>query len=234
MFSERRIQNMWDSNPHGAGIMYQANGKVYVVKGLMTVEDFNHAVKDIGRKRPMVMHFRIKTHGNIIPELTHPFWIEQDKLAMVHNGIVSWLIQHTTNTLSDTAIYAQWIPYTFENPWYALNTKETQARIRNHSGWSKFAFLHASGRVLIINKESGCSEPDGSWFSNEGYKNLEDTEKYVSYVYKAKDWDYSKWVSSEAKKSTTETNPEVTKVDSLISVKNDKETSVIEADGNKI
>lgn len=67
----------WNNND-GAGFMYLHEGMVHIRKGYMKFLDFSNAIKDIDndiglKDRPVIMHFRIGTHGKNVPENTHPF-----------------------------------------------------------------------------------------------------------------------------------------------------------------
>jgi len=84
-----RLKSCWDNNSDGAGFMYSENGKLNIVKGLMTFDSFIKSYNDISPlNKRIVIHFRYGTHGKICPDLTHPFIINKS-LALVHNGILS-------------------------------------------------------------------------------------------------------------------------------------------------
>lgn len=84
-----RLKSCWDNNSDGAGFMYSENGKLNIVKGLMTFDSFIKSYDDISSlNKQVVIHFRYGTHGKICPDLTHPFLINKS-LALVHNGVLS-------------------------------------------------------------------------------------------------------------------------------------------------
>jgi hypothetical protein len=100
------LEQCWRRNPDGAGIAYASNdGGINVVKGLMTLKDLIAAM-DVVREVPTsmyVVHFRIGTHGNKDETNTHPFWVKDGKLAIVHNGILPFSsMLDTTSKVSDT------------------------------------------------------------------------------------------------------------------------------------
>ena len=97
------MKNCWDRNPHGAGYMYQDDGKVIISKGYTTFADFKTSVESIPDydKRPLVYHFRIATHGTVVPENTHPFPVSSNvnhlkaldlkcACGIAHNGIINF------------------------------------------------------------------------------------------------------------------------------------------------
>jgi hypothetical protein len=97
-FSEENLRKMWDSNSHGAGIAWIEKGKVRVVKGLMTFDNFIEVYKSISEGVVHAVHFRLKSAGEVVPQLTHPFRIDsldmqqlryQAKSVLFHNGTVS-------------------------------------------------------------------------------------------------------------------------------------------------
>lgn len=181
--SDETIRNMWDNNDDGAGIMYADRGKVRIVKGLMNLEDFKKAYQRIGNHRKMVMHFRIKTHGAVSAELTHPFWIRKGSLAMVHNGIITLTSDMNIGNESDTSIYAKVLAHRYDDPREALRSETELQRITSEIGWSKLVFLDGNNEHIIVNEKSG-DWVDGCWFSNSSHKS--------SY----KRWSYSRYTSS--------------------------------------
>ena len=98
------IENMWDGNDDGAGIMWVSNNKVHIKKGFMKLKDFKRFLGKLKKrydidKIPVVMHFRITTHGGTKPENTHPFPITSKiknlqaleictDLGVAHNGTI--------------------------------------------------------------------------------------------------------------------------------------------------
>jgi predicted glutamine amidotransferase len=168
--SEDTIRNMWDNNDDGAGFMYADRGKVRVVKGLMKLADFMKAYQRVGEHRKIVMHFRIRTHGTISAELTHPFWIRKGSLAMVHNGVISATSHAGISDESDTSLYAKMLAHRWADPLDALTSEAEIQKIVTEIGWSKLVFLTGENEHMIINEKSG-DWVDGCWFSNSSHKN---------------------------------------------------------------
>lgn len=190
--SDETIRNMWENNDDGAGFMYADRGRVRVVKGLMKLEDFMNAYRRVGDHRKLVMHFRIKTHGVVSAELTHPFWIRKGNLAMVHNGIITATSHASISGESDTSLYAKILSHRYADPRAALENETEIQKIVGEIGWSKLVFLDGSDRHIIVNEKSG-DWVDGCWFSNSSHKNS--YRRYggwtsVSNYYKASDGDY--------------------------------------------
>lgn len=168
--TESTLKNMWENNDDGAGFMYPDRGKVRVVKGLMTFSDFLKAYHRVGEHRKIVMHFRIRTHGAVSPQLTHPFWIQKGNLAMVHNGVISSVNHHGLPDESDTSLYAKILAHRYPDPIEALTNQEELEKIVKEIGWSKLVFMAGDGDHLIVNEKSGDWE-NGCWFSNRSHSN---------------------------------------------------------------
>lgn len=164
------ITAMWDANSDGAGFMYTLNNRVHISKGFMTLDelltslagtdkklqdDFQTSLKEL----PVVMHFRIGTHGSKTAPNTHPFPISsKDKylkaldvtcdIGMVHNGVISI---KTTGDISDTMQYIK----DYATPLAVLNNRfhkvpAGQAILEETIGYSKLAFLDSEGDITTI------------------------------------------------------------------------------------
>lgn len=113
------LKHCWDNNPDGAGFMFASKGKVVVRKGFMKYEHLMKELKNIENVKDltMVLHFRIKTHGEVSPQLTHPFVVSTNKdvelatrarvkRAFVHNGIITGMGYQMKND-SDTSVFVR-------------------------------------------------------------------------------------------------------------------------------
>lgn len=167
--SREQLQIMWDANPHGAGFMYAHNGEVKVVKGLMTMDALVAAMEEVGPLRKMVLHFRIKTHGAISPEMTHPFWVNEGKLAMVHNGVIRPLVHKTTEKVSDTAVFAKTLAANYTDPLLAVKSSFHREMMEAYIGSSKMVFMDGTGETWILNEHLG-EWSKNVWYSNLKYK----------------------------------------------------------------
>jgi len=163
----KTLEQCWEYNPHGAGIAYALNGKVFIEKGLMTWEDFQiaFASADIWTDLAALFHFRIRTHGDTDEANTHPFEVVPGKLAFAHNGVMSGMTRTSRPDLSDTQVFNRYIlqqlPHNF------LRNSGMTALIENMiGGRNKLAFLDGSGKITIINERAGTRKDSGLWFSN--------------------------------------------------------------------
>lgn len=173
-FSKKQLKTMWDNNPHGAGFMYAEDGKVKIVKGLMTLEALWDAIQAVGPLRKLVIHFRIRTHGAQSAELTHPFWIREGKLGMVHNGVIRTLVNETSDAESDTAVFARKLSAAYSNPLLAIRNPFHRDMLEAYIGFSKMVFMEGDGSTYILNEHMG-EWSKNVWYSNDKYK---DATKY--------------------------------------------------------
>lgn len=180
ILSKPQIKTMWDNNPDGAGFMYADGGKVHIVKGLMTLDALWDAMEAVGPSRKLVIHFRIRTHGAKSAELTHPFYVQQDKLGMVHNGVIRPLVNETSDTDSDTSVFARKLGQAYSNPLTAIRNPFHRDMLEAYIGFSKVVFMDKNGATHILNEHMG-EWKDNVWYSNDRYKETK-YSTYGSYV----------------------------------------------------
>lgn len=184
--SRAQMKIMWDANPDGAGFMFADGKQVHIRKGFMTLDAFYEAVQEAGPLRKMVMHFRIKTHGAISPELTHPFEIRKGKLAMVHNGVIRSLTNETSEAESDTAVFARKFSEAYVNPLLAIKNEFHRDMLEAYIGFSKMVFMDEAGHTYILNESLGeWDKSSGVWYSNDRYKPYRFTGSYTTGNYTA-------------------------------------------------
>jgi predicted glutamine amidotransferase len=98
-FSVDDLKKMWDANSHGAGVAWCDGSRVKVRKGFMKFEEFIEFYEEgVPRGVMHAIHFRLRSAGEVVPELTHPFRVdvvdtqELEYVAdrvLFHNGTVS-------------------------------------------------------------------------------------------------------------------------------------------------
>lgn len=167
ILSNETLLQCWDSNPDGAGFMYADGGEVKIKKGYMDFDSFIAAYEQ-HKQDKMVIHFRIKTHGLVNEENTHPFRVNK-KMGFVHNGTISGV--HTKDkAYSDTWHFNEQIikPIVKKAPWM-MDTAAIQTLITDFIGYSKLIFMDGRGDVTIYNESKGYWD-DECWFSNKSYE----------------------------------------------------------------
>ena len=125
---EQKLKNMWDKNPHGAGILVDNGEKIKYTKGYMTWEDFKQGLEKYKSEFNLkdvvfATHFRITTHGKTDKFTTHPFLLspryedlrkteyEGKTPVMMHNGTITGFGGLLDKNSSDTQDYAATIGY---------------------------------------------------------------------------------------------------------------------------
>jgi len=175
------IETMWFRNHDGAGFMYAQGGMVHIEKGFMKLSDFTAALNRVREtvdldSTAVVMHFRIATHGGVIPANTHPFPVTSSvgmlqklscttPLGVAHNGIISSVIPR--KGISDTMEYIasqlgplyKGVPKFYENP-------HLMEMISNAVD-SRLAFMTGAGELYTV---GDFVEDEGIMYSNSTYK----------------------------------------------------------------
>lgn len=175
------IRTMWRHNDDGAGIMYVDGGRVRITKGYMTLSAFETMLDELEKTHdltatPVVMHFRIRTHGGTNPECTHPFPITDSvgalkklqirtDIGVAHNGIIHSVVPR--DGISDTMEYiaTQLAPLKRAMPKF-LGNKHARLMIQNAID-SRMVFLTQSGELHTI---GDFVEDNGVLYSNTSYK----------------------------------------------------------------
>ena len=182
MPSDDIICNMWYSNPHGAGIMWVENNEVYIKKGFMELNGFLDFIHSFSKERntvdiPIVMHFRITTHGGTKPENCHPFPITESmneltaleiktNMGIAHNGIISCV--NPREGISDTMEYISTNLYELYNIYNDFYKSERILGDIYKVISSKMAILTSDGRISLIGDFTTNS--DGCLYSNRSYQ----------------------------------------------------------------
>lgn len=195
--SEKILKNSFTNNPDGGGFAFNLHGQVVIKKGYMTFNDFLRAIKDADRqynlkKRGVLIHTRIATHGGVNPEMCHPFPICADEgalkkieyvspYAVIHNGVISLTSTEASakKTMSDTAVFIERYLSKLSNYDGWFDKTETMEIVGDLIG-SKMAILRGDGKIIHT---SGFTKDGDIWYSNSSYKDNYATYKAYKYVY---------------------------------------------------
>ena len=212
--AETTIENMWYNNSDGAGLMYAAGGNVYIEKGFMSLKAFKAALKRLEKtidvvNTPIILHFRITTHGKTSPGNCHPFPVVEKlpllqmtkcktPLAVAHNGIIS--IKPSKEDISDTMEYimSQLAPmYQLKKDFYK---QDAGKKLVYNFIRSKMVFLDGTGHIETIG--DFIEDKDGLLYSNTSYKTRTiyynwDLGNYGVKLYGSKHGKYMTWLTDE-------------------------------------
>lgn len=189
MPSEQTLANCFYANSDGSGFMV-ANGKtVSIRKGYMKFDDFIEAVDDFGdlTDRSVVMHFRIKTHGDVQPSCCHPFPVSSDvddlralsfetRVAVAHNGIIDCMRSYTDKDTSDTMAYIMNVIAPIRRLSEDFMNNDNALDVFDATVGSRLCFLDNSGDIVTV---GDFIEDGGVLYSNTSY--LRKTYQYRSY-----------------------------------------------------
>lgn len=165
VFTNEQLDDFYLRNPDGFGAIVKQPDGVKVFKKVGSLAEIQDLYKLEVASYEAVIHFRMKTHGDIDLFNCHPYQVTES-LYMAHNGILS------TGNAADQSKSDTW--HYIENYLKPLLTKHPdllhepafQKMLGSHIGASnKFAFMNGNGSVVIINKFAGV-EHFNSWLSN--------------------------------------------------------------------
>lgn len=169
---KNQIQNSWDNNDMGAGLLWSKDNKLNVFKTYEYDEylDKYNEIRDDKSVGNIVLHFRIATSGYNGEHNLHPFLVNND-LGFVHNGVIKGL---GNKSFSDTYQFNDMLKKFNHN---FVGCEMTKYFISEYIGYSKLIFLDNKDRYTIINEELGKWN-SGNWYSNDSYKQYNDFHYY--------------------------------------------------------
>lgn len=168
--TEDQLLNCHTSNKDGCGFSYISTDYAGVrrLKTYKTM-DFNKFKKQYYRavknnpESPMLIHFRIATHGTVDKFNCHPFKVNK-RMVMIHNGVITGM--GVDKDKSDTQLFNDKILKTLPKGWE--NSDGISKLIEKFIVGSKMLTLDIDGTVRIYNESAGHWK-DGIWFSNNSY-----------------------------------------------------------------
>lgn len=204
------FESCFDWNGDGVGIAYKSRGSFHYIKGFMNLTTAWKFYKKFPNA-PHVIHFRLGTSGDNIPELTHPFICSKDsnlslkysgkETLLFHNGIIhDWRahcviheIDSNDKKMSDTRFAA------------ILIGKKGIKVLNELNG--KYIALH-KGKIYT---KGHFIKENGVYFSNDGYKMgrydwLKDDYYYEKYYGKYDGYGGYKKESTEISNANADSN----------------------------
>lgn len=168
--TEGLLHDIFDSNSDGVGAMYTTSKNKLrtpkvLPKNLGECIAFIRQLPDDDRN--LALHFRMRTHGDTNLENCHPYTVLDDKIAMMHNGV----LQHgnkADTSKSDTWHYINNTvrPVLAEAPKLFVNTAWMRLVEEDIGSGNRFAIMDHTGDLAILNKHTGLMVNDTMWFSN--------------------------------------------------------------------
>lgn len=184
------LYNGYEANSNGCGFAYSEKGKLYIVKGLFS---FNEFIKKYREKEqfPMLIHFRWATHGNTNTLNCHPFDVLNGKYALIHNGVLP--IHCTIEELSDTGNFTKMVIEPMLNDDFNPRKPAFRFLMEQAIGTNnKIALMSAKGEVTIYNAD--CGETEDA---------VDKDEKLITFKVKDKEYKEQVWYSNGCYKSLT-------------------------------
>lgn len=169
--SKQTFKTCWGNNPHGGGIAWSDGNKVHTFKEIKSVSTMYTKYCELRDQFPdgnILIHFRIATHGRINETNCHPFKVS-NKLAFIHNGMISSPTLGKSPDFSDTYLFNQLILQKL--PKNFVNNEAILSMMADFIGYSKLIFLSANNDWCIVNESLGIWDGD-NWFSNDSYLEL--------------------------------------------------------------
>lgn len=202
------LKEAFSSNSDGAGFAWADGEKCWSRKGYFNADDFVHDYEEIAAKGlPMLVHFRLATHGSEDHTNCHPFDVGGG-WYMAHNGVLNI---KTIGTESDTAAFARTIRPLLERDTDLIRQEAAQQVLLERIGTSnKLAFLRSDGEYVIINESAGHWHK-GVWYSNHSYQ----TCSWRGYSYGGADSYEDYWQRYGTRHSVVTTTPHAPKDDKV-------------------
>lgn len=176
----------YSRNRDGFGAMWTEDGRVNHFKtlGLTEQETFDMMHEYADKFEDVIFHLRMKTHGKVVPALSHPFRILHKSrhgrdLFFMHNGVLGSFGNNLKYGQSDTTVFKDKIlvPLLTRNP-DALDDPEIIEALNKLTSGSRLIFLDSTGKTWRTS-ESSWNSRYGLTLSNTYM--LPD-EKYVAPV----------------------------------------------------
>lgn len=165
------LQNCYDNNPDGWGIMSAEDNRLFFIKDVKDFNSFYTSWKEFDTSKPRAIHFRRKTSGLLNKENCHPFFAgsnEPDKSAvgMMHNGMISYTEKYKDMNDTFHFVMERVAPFVDKYP-NIINDPAFYELLEEVTSSSKLLFLTNKGDYHITN-EKRWEKHHGCMFSNPG------------------------------------------------------------------
>lgn len=165
-FTNDFLEDVYNKNSDGFGVMYAEGGKVHVYKCLpRSAQEMVDFYAKHAEGRDCIWHARMQTHGDIDIDNCHPYMVTDD-IYLAHNGVLS-CGNNADRSKSDTWHFIRNImrPALTAEPDLMLDPTWISFIGAMIGSSNKFGLVRADGHMVVINESSGV-EFVGAWLSN--------------------------------------------------------------------
>ena len=148
------LYKAYKRNPHGCGLVSPSvryKGLSYAI--------FEAKLKRCKKEEPLLIHFRLATHGSVRRKNCHPFHDAKTNTYFMHNGVMGWAQPCKDETDSEW-VFRKYLQPCIDK--YGIESEELQRLSARLIGGSKFAFLQG-GNVRLF---GDFAQMNGLYFSN--------------------------------------------------------------------
>lgn len=156
------FDHVFKRNDDGFGAMWVDQGRVRAFKKIgMSADEIYSMMEELAERHPdVVFHMRYKTHGQVIPGLSHPFRILHKNrhgkdMFFMHNGVLGDFGKNLNHGQSDTTVFKDkiLIPLLTRNP-DALDDPDVFAGIERLTQGSRLIFMDSTGKTWRTSDKS--------------------------------------------------------------------------------
>lgn len=152
-------------NSDGFGLMYSHRGQLFTLRMVGTLSETLDAYYKYAAGRDCLLHWRMRTHGNVNIQNAHPFVLGESEVALMHNGVLDCGTPH--EDMSDSYHTAEYLfkPIAESTPDLLFQPHFIEVMGGLIGTANKIVVMDRKGQVAIINRSGGVMH-DGCWFSN--------------------------------------------------------------------
>lgn len=152
----QQLENFMRQNQDGWGIMLQPeDDAVPVVYKGMGIHKLWKAYREL-KARPMYIHLRMATHGDVKESNTHPYPVLDD-LWLMHNGIITAPEYNTAR--SDTWHFIEYIL----KPLLEDSSNRYDLIRSSHFAWLMYEYLGNSNRLVFMDRQGAVTLNSDNW-----------------------------------------------------------------------
>lgn len=163
--TNKQIDAMIASNPHGFGLATFENGQI-IVRKTMDASVYKQWATAVPNDVPAIFHMRIATHGSINELNCHPFLSDDKQWAFAHNGVLG--IQNEGD-MTDSETFFKRLAMPMIHSGHLPHDKDGvfDRMVDCIIGSSKFVFMNNKGNII---RYGNWIEDGGLFFSNSSYQ----------------------------------------------------------------